>query len=334
MTATVMITGAGGFVGSGIARRLIPAAACGEVRLWDGRPVERVVALARPGSPVDRLEEIPPAAGWTLARVDLQDREELLRLLDLVRPSAVLHAALDRAVFTETSGEERRRLTLRPLENLFRGLSGTPGARLIHTGSAWVLRGGDALDEAAEVRPRSPYAMAKALEDAALPELQQATGVDWINLRLFNTFGKYEAERRLIPYLVSRLRAGDPAQLSHGNQVRDFNDVDRVSEAYLGALRAGTAACGRVYHIGTGRGMTLREFALAAAGVLEGRHLVRFGEAQTSDEELPCLVAAPRQARAHLGWDPQQDTESSVEGVVRWWISRYEKTRPVGGQNA
>ena len=44
-----------------------------------------------------------------------------------------------------------------------------------------------------------------------------------MSLRLFNVFGKYEQPLRLLPYIVARLTQGEIAELSDGEQVRDFN---------------------------------------------------------------------------------------------------------------
>jgi dolichol-phosphate mannosyltransferase len=174
---------------------------------------------------------------------------------------------MDRSIYKDLPGAERYRVNIAPLETLFEGLVGVPGSRLIHTSSAWVLGAGDGLDESARLDPRSAHAENKAQVDRLLPILHEKTGVPWINLRLFNIFGKYEHPSRLLPYLVSRFTQGRVAKLSHGDQVRDFNDVEDIARAYLLALQADESACGTVYHIGSGRGTSVRDFAMKVADV-------------------------------------------------------------------
>jgi polyisoprenyl-phosphate glycosyltransferase len=248
-------------------------------------------------------------------------------VLTQVRPRAVLHLAVQRATFSQPPAGDGDALTIGPLEVLLAGLSEIPGARLVHTSTSWVLEPGVSLDEGAQLRPQSAYAEHKALADRRLPGLAQPAGVEWIDLRLFNVFGRYEQASRLLPYLVARLSAGEEARVSRGDQLRDFNDVDHVAEAYLRALAAPPAAAGRVYHIGSGRGTTARELAMAVAEETGRADLIRFGARDTPDAHVACLVANPARARELLGWEPHTDLEARIARAVRWWQERSQRGR-------
>lgn len=318
MSETVLVTGAGGFVGSAVVRGLVRAIAAGEATFADGVPVRNVVGIVRPGGRLERLGDVH-GSSCSIERADLADRPATQALLRRVRPRAVIHVALDAAVHRAMTGQA---VTLGPLETLVAGLSGVPGARFIHTGSAWVLAAGQCLDEGAVLRPRSPYALHKAGEDHALPELAGNSGVTWVNLRLFNIFGRYEPARRLLPYLVDCLVSGWVAELSHGRQLRDFTDVDAIATAYLLALRAPDDACDAVYHIGSGRGTSVRDFARIVASITGNGHLVRYCGQETRDEDLPCLVADPARARERLGWTTDVNLDESIGRAVEWWVAR------------
>ena len=316
MTATVLVTGGGGFVGSAVVRRLVRALQAGDPpRFADGARLDRVVALLRPDSGRDRLDELSSGSEWEIERADLTDPEELGSLVATLAPRAIVHAALPSG-----AGED----AVATLRVLVSGLAGLVGARLVHTGSAWVLPSGERLDESAPTVARSDYSRAKLSEDEALPGLAEAAGVEWINLRLFNVFGRHERPTRLVPHLVARLARGEEAELSHGGQTRDFTDVDAAAGAFARALEAGPEAVGRLYHVGSGRGTTARELAETVAEILGGSHLLRFGAAQTADDDLPCLVADPRRARQVLGWSAPPDLRASVESVVAWGLGRLE----------
>jgi nucleoside-diphosphate-sugar epimerase len=321
----VLVTGAGGFLGSAIVRRLVRRLPS----FSNGSPVGHVVAVLSPTGSSWRLDELP-AGAWSVERVDLSERGTLRELLDRTKPRAIVHAALAQTAFHEIQENDDDPLIAGPIRTLIQGLSrkgardARGATRFIYAGSAWVLRSGDRLAESAPLDPRSAYARNKARADEMIPRLARSEGVSWINLRLFNTFGRYEHPSRLVPTLVAKLASGAVAELTHGEQVRDFNEVDTMADAFAAALAAPDAAGDALYHIGSGRGTTVRDFALQVAEYVGRPDLVRFGALGTRDDDMPCLVADPSLARARLGWEPDLDLEGRVRSAVEWWRDRLK----------
>ena len=208
------------------------------------------------------------------------------------------------------------------LESLLEGVEALADSRIVHAGSAWVLASGTRLAEDARLDPASAYARHKAGQDRLLGQGH----VPWINLRLFNVFGRYEKLSRLVPSLVVRLHRGQPAAVSHGGQVRDFNDVDDVAAAFTLALAAKDDAWNAMYHIGTGRATSARELAEMVAGVTGHADLIRFGAGTTQDQDLPALTSDPGLATRMLGWEVDTPLEQRVRSTVEWWLERLVST--------
>ncbi len=320
MNNPVLVTGAGGFIGSAVIRRLVTGIRAGTLRFPDGSPVEHAVALVRKSTSLERLQELSGSAHWSVDYTDISDPLAFGKLLDRVRPRIIMHLALEAGVFTGVEETEMERLSEIQLETMFCYLAQVPGSRLIHTGSAWVLASGLALTEDAKVDPQSVYARIKFHSDRLLPALHSRFDVDWINLRIFNVYGKYESKKRLLPYLVSTLPHGKKARLSHGNQIRDFNNVEDIAEAYVLALQVDRSACGRIYHIGTGIGLSTREFAETVAEVTGNGGLIEYGSADQPDQSLAELVADPALARQKLGWSPPERPQDRIKDAARWWL--------------
>ena len=321
MGGSVLITGAGGFIGSAVTRRLVRWAEEGAA-LWDGEPLETVCALLRPASSGWRLEEVRQSSLLSIERADIADDEVLRAVLQKYEPKAVLNLAFDPSGFKPLSEDEWRARHLRPLETMFKGLSRTKDARFVHTGSAWVLASGQELAEDAVIAPALDYAKAKVRLDNALGPLSGAHGVPFVNLRLFNVFGRYEDRKRLLPHLVDRWRRGLAAHLTHGDQIRDFNDVDDIAEAYRLALVAPPSACGAVYHIGSGRGTSVREFAAMVGAAMGGSGKIEFNTARTADRKVRALVSDPALAIKQLRWQPRDDLQVRIRDAVKWWLAR------------
>lgn len=308
--STVLVTGAGGFVGSAIVRRLVEDGPM----LWDGEPVGHVVAALRPGGSLERLETISGTPGWSVERVDLSDASSARDLVARTRPRAIVHGALDASVHAGAG------LGHAPLEALLDCLERLGDARFVQVGSAWVLASGTHLAEDAPVDPRTAYARHKLEQDRLVAEAR----VPWINLRLFNLFGRYEKPTRLVPTLVARLRRGETADVTHGTQLRDFNDVDDAATAFALALRAPDDEWNAVYHIGSGRATSVSELVEMVAELTGNPGLVRFGSESTQDQDLAALTADSGLAARTLGWTVPAPLEERVREAVEWWLERLD----------
>ena len=121
---------------------------------------------------------------------------------------------------------------------------------------------------------------------------------------------------------MARLSRGETVALSHGEQIRDFTDVDCAAQAFLDALAAPAEACGGVYHIGSGRGTSVRALALTVAGMVGSPDLIQFGASESEDGDVPVLVAEPSRATSVLGWRPDRNLEARVRDAVEWWLAR------------
>lgn len=339
-SGTVLVTGAGGFVGSAVVRALVNArrgAAAGAMPTFaDGSPVTRVVAMLRPAGSAERLEELEPSDDWAIARADLTDTTGLAAMLTDVRPRVILHLAMDREVLADPGDEAHREFIDRPLESLFMALKGVPNSRIVTTGSVAVLRPGDALHEDSFMEPNQSYlnySKAKMHEERMIAAFGEATGVSWLHLRLFYIFGKYEARTRLLPHIVGHLARNEPAELSSGDQVRDFTDVEDVAVAYVRALGAGDDRGGRTYHVGSGKGISVRAFAESVAQVVGRPDLLRFGVVTSGDREKRAIIADVGRIRRELGWAADPDTTACIRRAAGWWLARFrEHSRQRGGR--
>jgi len=320
---TVLVTGAAGFIGSAVVRQLVSAlrqrpVICGRT------PVDAVVAGVRPGGSRARLRELAPRPEWSVAEIDLTSPDGLRSSLEEARPTAVVHCGCDGVFDLDLPPERARRTNVAPLELLFEGLARTPGSRFIHAGTAFVLAGGDGLSESAPLAPRTGYARSKAEADGKISELGSAFPVDWFNLRLFHTYGAYEAPQRLFPHLVTSLAQGREARLSAGEQVRDFNRVESMAGAFLAALEADAARAGGLYHIGSGRGQSVRAFATAVAEITGREDLLRFDARKLHPGEVASWVADPTRARQELGWTAPEDERTEVVKATHWWMDHLK----------
>ncbi len=135
--------------------------------------------------------------------------------------------------------------------------------------------------------PTTPYAAAKTSVYLMLSQYFKTVGVDFAWCRLFYLYGEGEDERRFVPYLHTRLKAGEPAELTEGKQRRDFMDVEDagrdIVKAALGREKGPLNIC-------SGNGITIRELAIQIADEYGRRDLLRFGARPENLVDPPCVV--------------------------------------------
>ncbi len=142
------------------------------------------------------------------------------------------------------------------------------------------------------LRPLTSYAGAKAAAYLALSQWlpQQEVGFAWC--RLFYLYGEGEDERRLVPYLHARLSAGLPAELTSGNQIRDYLDV---SEAGPMIVQVALENEQGPVNICSGIPVTVRQFAERIADQYGRRDMLKFGVRPDNLVDPACVVGIRRE---------------------------------------
>ena len=124
------------------------------------------------------------------------------------------------------------------------------------------------------LRPLTPYAGAKAAAFMALAQWLPHQNVEFAWCRLFYLYGEGEDERRLVPYLRTKLAAGEAAELTSGKQIRDFLNVTEagrmIAETALGHEQGPVNIC-------SGVPITVRQLAEKIADEYGRRDLLMFG---------------------------------------------------------
>jgi nucleoside-diphosphate-sugar epimerase len=139
----------------------------------------------------------------------------------------------------------------------------------------------------AQLAPASPYAACKAAAYFALSQTLPRSGVNFAWCRLFYLYGEGEDSRRLVPTLRQSLSEGRVADLTSGNQVRDFLDVREagglIAEIALSDKSGAVNVC-------SGRAVTVRQLAESIADEYGRRDLLNFGARKDNPIDPPHVV--------------------------------------------
>ena len=294
--ATVLVTGASGFVG----RAAVPQ-------------------LARAGYEVHAVHNAGPAPrtpGVRAHRIDLTEPTSARALVRAVRPTHLLHLAW----YTEHGAywsSDRNLQWLGASIELLRAFAATGGRRAVLAGSCaeYDWSHGVCSELTTPRRPDSAYGTCKhALHEVAMAHAATA-GYSAAWARLFFPYGPREQSRRLVPTVIRGILENRPVQLSHGHQRRDFMFVDDAAGAVVRLL--GSEVEGAI-NVGSGEARSLRELVAAIVDRAALPADLRFGALPAHDEP-PLVVADTRRLREELGWEPQIKLADGLDRTIGWW---------------
>jgi dolichol-phosphate mannosyltransferase len=311
-----LVTGAAGFVGACLARRL----------LADGWEVDLAV---RPGSDLWRLEGLGGAA--RVREVDVVDAAAVEAAVAAARPTHVFHLAAHGAYSWQADAALILRTNVLGTLNVLESSLRAGCEALVNTGSSSEYGFKDhapAEDEAAE--PNSPYAVAKLAATALARSLGRGAETRVSTLRLYSVYGPWEEPGRLLPALALAGLERRLPPLAGPATARDFVHVDDVVEAYLAA--AERAGGGEVFNVGTGVETSLAGLVEIAGDAFRFAPEPAWGSMPARSWDTSTWVANAEKAGAVLGWEPHVALADGLRGLGEWLAAspalreRYSRT--------
>jgi nucleoside-diphosphate-sugar epimerase len=301
----VILTGATGFVGANLARRL----------LQEGHELH---LLVRPEHESWRIATLP--AEVRLHQVALADGEGLKGRVGQIKPDWVFHLATHGAYAWQTERQTIMQTNLIGTINLVEACLACGFEAFVNTGSASEYGFKDHPPPETEwLEPNSDYAVSKAAATMFCRYIAQRHRVHLPTLRLYSVFGPYEAPGRLIPSLILNGLQGKLPPLVHPDVARDYIYVDEVTEAYLLAATTPGQAGGAIYNVGSGVQTTLRQVVEIGREVLGLTVEPAWGSMPKRSWDTEVWQADNRAIKQALGWQPRLTFAAAFRQTVAWF---------------
>jgi nucleoside-diphosphate-sugar epimerase len=298
----VLITGAGGFVGANLVRRLAAAG-------------HDVTAIARPEGTSWRLDDV--GADVAVREVELADADAVDAAVRDSRPEWILHCAAHGAYSWESDFPRMVAANVLATDHLLRAAQAAGCAAFVHAGTSSEYGYQDhPAREDDPIQPNSRYAVTKAAATALCVHVASESGLRAVSLRIYSAYGPWEDPGRLVPALIVHGRRGELPPLVAPDTARDFVYVDDVADAFVCAARAGRP--GGIYNVCSGRQTSLREIVDVARGVLAVAAEPQWGSSPARSWDTSIWVGDPALARRELGWEPTHALEAGLRSTAEW----------------
>ena len=194
------------------------------------------------------------------------------------------------------------------------------GASCVLSSTCGVYKNADKvspLSESSAIAPSGPYATSKLLAEQVAAFYAYKYSLSVTVLRLFNVYGSGQRKNFLIPEVLGWLLGGKKLEFRTPQSVRDFIYINDVIAAFRLASERCTTGF-RIYNIGSGVGITVKEVAVMAEKIFEATGIKLQHEGalnQIQEVEPDVCIADISRAVSELKWEPRYTFEEGLRAM-------------------
>jgi NAD dependent epimerase/dehydratase len=318
----VLVTGAGGFIGSHLTEALVTAGA-------------RVRAMLHYSSRANagNLEFLPSEhrRRVEIVRGELRDSYFVTRAAEGIDVIFHLAALISIPYSYEAPADYVETNVVGTLHVLEAARHHRVG-RVVHTSTSETY--GTAqyrpIDEKHPTSVQSPYAASKIGADKLAKSYYHSFGLPVVVVRPFNTFGPRQSARAIVPTILLQLLLGQPPlRLGSLNPERDLTYVQDTVAGML-ALGACEAAIGKETNLGSGNSVSIGELASKCMEIT-GRRMPIVSDpvrVRPAGSEVLALVCDNRRAASLTGWRPLVSLEEGLHHCADFIRSQPQLYQP------
>jgi NAD dependent epimerase/dehydratase len=305
----VLVTGAGGFIGSHLVERLVELGA-------DVRALVRYTSTGHAGW----LDSSPVRGDVDVVLGDIRDFESVQGAM--CGRSVVFHlAALIGIPYSYRAAQSYVRTNIEGTLNVLQAARDQATDRIVCTSTSEVYGSAQyvPINEEHPLQGQSPYSASKIGADKIAESYYLSFGLPVSIVRPFNTYGPRQSTRAVIPTIITQALAGSEVRVGALSPTRDFNYVADTVEGFLCAASE-PKAIGRTINFGSGLETSIEDLARLIGNLL-GKDLTLVPEEQRvrpENSEVERLCADSGLAQRLLGWRSRVSLEQGLRQTIAW----------------
>jgi len=319
---TVVVTGAGGFIGSHLVEQLVR----------DGARVRAMLRYTSRGQrgaldlvPEDALDSVDVTLGdvrdFDAVREICRGAQAVFHLAALIGiPYSYEHP--QEVIDTNILGTSNVLVAAKELGSL---------ERIVLTSTSEVYGSAQRIpmDEDHPLQAQSPYSATKIAADALGLSFHRSFALPVTIVRPFNAYGPRQSARAVIPTILSQALTGMTLRLGTLDTTRDFTYVADTARGFL-AVASSDGALGEVVNVGSGTEVSIRD-VVRAAGEIVGRELKVEGDDQRlrpAASEVSRLHSDSSKAEKLAGWRAEVSLHDGLTRTADWIREHIDLYRP------
>jgi dTDP-glucose 4,6-dehydratase len=306
----VLVTGAGGFIGSHLVERLVML----------GASVRALVRYNSRGS-WGWLDQSPLAHEVEVVAGDICDADNVLNATE--GAEVVFHlAALIAIPYSYVAPHSYIRTNVEGTFNALQAARRIGVQRFLHTSTSEVY--GTAqyvpIDETHPLQGQSPYSASKIGADKMAEAFHLSFSLPVVTVRPFNTFGPRQSARAVIPTIISQCLGGaSTIKLGSLHPTRDLNFVGNTVDGFIAAAES-DAATGRTINLGSNLEISVGDLANRIIQLTAASATIESDSTRIRPEksEVERLLADNSLARELLAWNPSVGLDEGLQRTIEW----------------
>jgi len=319
-TSKVLVTGAGGFIGSHLVARLMELGA-------ETTAFCRYTSSGKPGL----LDLLPREGRPEVIFGDLRDADAIRGAVQ--GKHVVFHlGALIAIPYSYVHPREFVESNVVGTLNVLTAARESE-AKVVHTSTSEVYGTAQTVP-IAETHPlvgQSPYSASKIGADKLVESFGLSFDVPVATVRPFNTYGPGQSARAFIPSCITQALVRQEVHMGHAEPTRDLTYVTDTVEGFIKAVEC-DRVWGQTINLGTGTGISMGDLAGKIVALLGGDIPLVLDEERKrpNPSEVWRLVSDNRRARELMGWEPRVSLDEGLARTIEWiraHLDRYDPWR-------
>ncbi|MDO8499693.1 MAG: SDR family NAD(P)-dependent oxidoreductase [bacterium] len=304
--ATILVTGAAGFIGSHLVRKLV-------------RDGFRVTALVKNTSDLWRIKDIASAIDFCEA--DVLDFDNLKQQLETIKPQGVFHLAASniRSGITAPDADVVN-INILGTRNLLQAMASMDYDFFVNMGS--FLEYGPkpvAVREDALCSPTELYSVTKLAATLYGQTVAKNNNRPVITFRLFTPYGPTIQPGRLVYELVNRALKNEEINLTKPKIARDFIYVEDLVELLVESADKARDYKGEVFNAGSGQAVSLEQLAHEVLKITASHSKIKWGSFSVQAYDTELWQADMMKTWSHFKWRPKYSLADGLAATADWF---------------